>query len=256
MLRACARIGNPFGFQFVGAKVKRVADNERVRFDACKFADNHKARVGSKVLRHDERNQSSGALGEGKRGRSDIHFSVADHDVAVGPKSLHALVLVNVLVVSVQEIAVADNQIDHGILSAPVALIGIRRHIRRITPKQVEDLPPVVVSGRHLAIGVVVTLTARPGKALDLVPFGVLDQAKIRVRIAAGAFKVNAQLLEAFLKPILEVELLVLDAYGFDELARLDGEDALLKHFKACGFGVSLHSLSSPSLYPALETVA
>jgi hypothetical protein len=66
----------------------------------------------------------------------------------------------------------------------------------------------------------------------------------------------NAQFLEAFLKPVLEVEFFILGAYRFDEFASLDGEDALLEHIKTCGVGISFHSRSSSLLCRALETVA
>ncbi len=198
MLGAGTWVGNFLGLQLVGAEVKRIADNERLRFGAGELADDHEARIGSKTLRHDERMQSRGPFGQGKRRGRDIHLAVADHDVAVRAESLYALVFVNVFVVRVQKVAVTHNEIDHWILSAAVTLICVRGQIRRIAAKDVENLPSVVISGGHLAVGVVVALTARPCKALDLISFGVLDQAKIRIRIATRAFKVKASFSRRF----------------------------------------------------------
>jgi hypothetical protein len=66
----------------------------------------------------------------------------------------------------------------------------------------------------------------------------------------------NAQLLKAFLEPILEVKFLILSAHGLDELASLNGKDALFEHVKARCFGISLHSFSLSLVVQCIRTLA
>ena len=137
--------------------------------------------------------------------------------------SFHALVLVDVLVIGIQKIAVANDKIDNRVLPTAVALVRIGREVGRVSTEDVVDLPAIVIPGRHLAVRVIIALAAWPSEALDFVAFGVFDQTEVRVSVAARSFKMNVQLLKALLKPVLKVKLFILGAYGLDQLTCLDG---------------------------------
>ena len=96
-----------------------------------------------------------------ERGRSNIHFAVADQNVAVAAEPLDALVLMHIFVISVQEIPMADDQIEHR--------VGVAIRLFGITSENVEDDTPVVIARRHLAIAIVGYLTTGIGQTFDLV---------------------------------------------------------------------------------------
>ena len=58
----------------------------------------------------------------------------------------------------------------------------------------------------------------------------------------------NPELLNALLKPVLEVKFLVLGAHGLNEITGLYGEGALLENIKTRSGWVCLHLFSSFSL--------
>ena len=70
----------------------------------------------------------------------------------------------------------------------------------------------------HLAVAVVVRLPSRVGKSLHFVAFGVLDKAKVRVRIAPRLIEVDAQGSQPTTEPVLKVEFLVAPALSLNQL--------------------------------------
>ena len=96
------------------------------------------------------------ALGQVERSRRDIHLPVANHDVAVAAKAFYALVLVNVIVVGVQEIAVANHEVDDRIAVAV-------RLIRLDNARNVVNRSPVVDCRKELPAIAVVVGSSRPG---------------------------------------------------------------------------------------------
>ena len=63
----------------------------------------------------------------------NIHLAVANHDVAIGAKALSlSLVLVDVLVINIDEVALANCKVNHRYLPTAINLIGIASEISRI----------------------------------------------------------------------------------------------------------------------------
>lgn len=116
---------------------------------------------------------------EAEGGGDNVHLSVADEDVAVGPEALDALVLVYVLVVGIEEVTVADDEVEDWIAVA-VRLLGV-------AAEDVVDGAAVVEARGRLAVAVEAGVPARVGKSFQLEAVGVLDQAEVRVTVAPGS---------------------------------------------------------------------
>lgn len=112
-------------------------------------------------MKASRKNESLGVRCTGRQSKRrwrNIHLPVTNHNIAVGTKALHILVLVDVGVISVKEVAVAHHQVKHWVR------IAVR--LRGVATENVEYGPSVVAAGRNLAVAVVVGFTSRVCKAL------------------------------------------------------------------------------------------
>src|SRR5207249_10796927 len=113
----------------------------------------------------------------------------------IAAKALHTFVFMNVIVVGVEKIAVANDEIEHRIRIA-VRLGGV-------TTEDVEYGPPVVTAGRNLTVAIVVGLTPRIRQPLHLEAVGRSDQPKIGISIAPADLKIQLGFAKARLEPVL-----------------------------------------------------
>ncbi len=146
----------------------------------------------------------------------------------------------------------AYNEINDRVLFASSTLVFVFCEVFWITTEDVENLSPVVVSGRHLAVCIVVAFATGPFQTLDLVALGVFDQAKIGVGIAPGALVVDSKLLNALLEPVLKMKFLVGGTLQLNEFTRMNSKDALLKDIKTRSGWIGVTRLFKfLTLYPA-----
>ena len=154
-----------------------------------------------------------------ERCQGNIHLSIPDHDISVAAKPLDAFVLVNIIMVGVQEITMANHQIQHW--------ISITIRYGGITPKNIEDDPSIVVTGGNLTIAVIADFTAWIGQSFNFVTFSEVNHPKIRIAIASTHFIIKARFFKAGANPILKMKFFVQPALAMDELAFADCIDAL-----------------------------
>ena len=122
--------------KMVRLQVERIPHNHLRGFNAHELADFSKTIAGLHFLGQDERLLMGHALDQTKGRGHDVHLPVADENVAVAAKALHALVLVFVVMVDVEKIAMTYHEIEHGI-DVPVGIL-------RIAAKDVVDRASVV----------------------------------------------------------------------------------------------------------------
>lgn len=206
---------------FVAAKVETVDDDNAVHLAADQRPELHKVAIYSMICRHDERAPVRCPFCERERSRCDIHLPVAHKNVTVAAEPPEALVLVRVSIVRVQEAPMAQNQIEHR--------VSVAVRIRGVAPEDIVDLPPVVLTARHLAIAVVVRLAAGTSEALKLVPFRIPNEPEIGIGVPARRVEVQPKRLKALLEPILKVEFFVAAPLALDEFPVADGSHANLE---------------------------
>ena len=125
------------------------------------------------------------AFDQAERRRDDVHLPIADQDVAIAAKSFNALVLVRIFMVGVQEIAVADDQVEHG--------IGIAVGLLRVAAEDIVDGPPVVEPRGDLAVAVEAGIAARVGQPFQLVAFGSRDHAEVGIAVPPAGLEVQGR---------------------------------------------------------------
>jgi len=84
-------------------------------FPAAQVPNRTKTGIHFKVSGKDKRLVVRCAGRQAKRRGSNIHFAIANHDVAVAAKAFYTFVFVNVIVVSVKEVTVANHKVEHRI---------------------------------------------------------------------------------------------------------------------------------------------
>ena len=127
MLAAGTWVWHLLGHDLIGLKIERVADNQLVGFASPKLSHLDELAVQSGIGRNDHRLLVRDSFDQPEGRRDDVHFPIADQDVAVAAETFDALVLMRIFVISIQEIAVADDQVKHG--------IGIAVWFLRVAPK-------------------------------------------------------------------------------------------------------------------------
>lgn len=145
MLLSRRRVFDQFGNNLVSFKIERVTYDDFSRLDTLE--DSHFNQVVLRWLRpigKYKRVLMSYSLDNMKWGWHDIHFPVADHNVAITTEAFDVVVFVLVIVVSVQEGPMANDEIEHW-KRVTVRLFGV-------TPKDVVNVPSVVKARRNLAI--------------------------------------------------------------------------------------------------------
>ncbi len=80
-------------------------------FAACERADFHKIVIHRIGRGQQQRTPMRCTLGQGIRGRGNVHFAIPDKNVTITAKASKALVLVNVFMISVEEATVAKNEV-------------------------------------------------------------------------------------------------------------------------------------------------
>jgi len=79
----------------------------------------------------------------------------------------------------------------------------------RVSTKDVIDHAFVVLTTRHLTVGVVACLTTRIRQPLQLISFCGMNQSKVRIRISARRIISDIHRIQTLFEPVLEVKLLV-----------------------------------------------
>lgn len=210
VLLTSVRVRDEARFQNVAPKVEGVPDDEVIRFDSHQLPDNVNSCIVDVIAsRNDQGVLACRPLRESKRSRGDVHLPIPNQEVAVRSEATKALVLVDVVMVSIQEIAVTDNEIDDW--------IRLLVDLGRIPTEDVEDRPSIVVPARNPAVAVVTCLTSGPRQTLDLVPLGVVDKREVGIAVPATLVVVESCIVQATPDPVLEVELLVLTTDSVDE---------------------------------------
>src|SRR5262249_57343355 len=116
------------------------------------------------------------------------HLAVSNHEVAVTAKPLQVLVLVDVLVVGVQEVPVAEDEVKDWIL------VAVR--LLRVATEYVVDCSAVVEACRHLTVGIETGVPSRVCESLEFIPFGILHQPEIWVAVATTNLEVELRLVQ------------------------------------------------------------
>lgn len=229
MLAAPAGVGHRFRHELVRLQIEAVADDQFRRLDADQLADLRKVGSGHVVFGQNQRLLMRDAPHEPERGWHYVHFAVSNQQVAVGAEAFHAFVLVPILMVGVEEIAMAQHQIEHRIAIA-VGLLGI-------AAEDVIDGSAVVVARWRLAIAVERGIAARVGQPFRLKAVCAFYHAEVGIAVAAADLEVQVRLLESRLEPVLEVELFIGGAHALDERPLAHGLHACFKDGENCRRG-------------------
>jgi len=96
---------------------------------------------------------------------------------------------------------VAQYHVDDGVLVL-VRILGV-------ATEKVEDRSRIMEAAWGLAIGVEVCFAAGEGQALDLIPFGALDEPEVRIGISGRCIVGDAEFSKARAEPVLKMKLLV-----------------------------------------------
>lgn len=118
------RIGDCVRCQRIAAQIKGVPDNQFISFVPDQGAN---VLVISRYIpvRWQDEGLGMGNTGyKAERCRCNIHFAVADQNVAVAAEPLDALVLMHIFMIGVEEIPMADDEIEHGVGVSPSGSLG------------------------------------------------------------------------------------------------------------------------------------
>lgn len=203
-------------------KIKRIGYEESIRFSSDDLSYLDVLASSVRVLRNYQCALMCNTIKQTERRGCHVHLSVAYHDVAITPKAFDAPVPMDILVVCIEKVPVADHQVEYRI---PVAV-----RLGWVPAEHVVYRATIMITGRHLAVAVVRHLTARVSQALYLISFGVSHKTEIRVGVPSPALIIEVCFLEAGFKPVLEVKLLILCGLAYDQGVLTDRCDATRKY--------------------------
>ena len=86
--------------------------------------------VNGMIVGKDQCTPVSRSLGQRERGRANIHLPIANKNISVGAEAAKALVLMDILVIGIEEAAVAKHEVENGI-DVAVGVLRIPKCKRR-----------------------------------------------------------------------------------------------------------------------------
>jgi len=111
--------------------------------------------------------------------------------------------------IGIQEVTMAHDEINHGIFTSV--------WISRISSEDIKYFTSIVITSRHLAVGIIICFSPRICQTLYLVSLRRMHQSEIRICISARCIKVDLEHAEPVSKPILKVEFFILSVCSPDE---------------------------------------
>lgn len=132
-------------------EIERIGYEKSIRFSShnLSYVDEFISNV--QFLRNYQCALMRDAVKQTERRRCHIHLSIAYHNVAIASKAFEAPVSMNILVICIQEISVANHKIEYGI---PIAI-----RLGRIPAEHIIYRATIMITGGHLAVAVVCDFT-------------------------------------------------------------------------------------------------
>jgi len=96
VLAAGTWVWHLFGHDLIGLKIERVAENQLVGFASPKLSHLDELAVQSGIGRNDHRLLVRDSFDQPEGRRDNVHFPIADQDVAVATETFDALVLMRI----------------------------------------------------------------------------------------------------------------------------------------------------------------
>lgn len=224
------RIGGFLGYQLIGLKVEKIADDQLAGLTAGQLSYFYEARLFPLVRLdfggQDQRLLVRYTLDQSEWRGDDVHFSVTYQDISVTTKTPDTFVLVLIFMVRIQKVAVAEHKVKHWV-AVPIGSF-------RVAAENVIDRPAVMKSGRRLTIAVETGVAPRIRQPFQLVSLRRLNHTEVRVAVSPSHLKIQLYLFESPFEPILEVEFLVCTAYELNQRSLPNRFDAASKNQKWC----------------------
>jgi hypothetical protein len=211
---------------FVHLKIERIPDNYLLGLHAFEITDFDKSLTGIHFRRKNQCMLVGCPFDEPEGSWNNIHLAVTNQNVTIASEPLYALILVNVVVVCIQEVAMTYHEVDDRI-RVPVWLLGV-------TPEDVVYISTVMIPCRNLTVCIEARFPAWICESFQLIPVGEFNHAVVWIAISAPDFVIEANLIETLIEPILKMELFILTALSQNEFPLANSLHAALENLKDC----------------------